>query len=415
MKVLVISSNGFSKTLNNGKTLESMFSAFKKEELCQIVTRPQKLIDFDYCKSIYCISQIQVLKCGLTGGESGYILQPFNNETSSASFDKLLKVKQFIPDCLREYASNLNNWQNESLWNWLNAEQPNVVFVVGGSTFLHSIAILISEKLKIPISTFFTDDYIIYPKPKGIFGLFLKKRLKKSYIQVVEKSEICFAIGDEMSREYTDYFGKRFLPIMNSLPPQQMRKNVFHDNQIVISYFGGIHLNRWRMLVRFSYLLPRNCVLNVYSAAKLNSTIIKAFNESGINFKGCVSGNLLRESMLNSNILLHVESDDPLNRRLTKLSISTKIPEYLMSGRCIIGFGPIEVASMKEIQNNHVGFVIDSSMSDAEISSYIATILSNTSEVEQIGIRGHEFALKKYDGKRNALFFRNQLESIINK
>ncbi len=412
MKVLVISSNGFSKTLNNGKTLESMFSAFKKEELCQIVTRPQNLIDFNYCNSIYCISQIQVIKCALTGRKSGYLLQPSNNESSSASFDKLLKVKRCIPNVLREYASNLTNWQNESFWDWLKAENPNLVFVVGGSTFLHSIAIIVSGKLKIPLTTFFTDDYIIYPKPKGFFGTYFRERLRKSYIQIIEKSARCFAIGDEMSREYNDYFGKCFLPIMNSLPPQQMIRNKIHKNQIVISYFGGIHLNRWRMLVRFSSLLPRNCVLNVYSAAKLNSKITKAFDESGIKFKGCVSGNLLRESMHESNILLHVESDDPTNRRLTKLSISTKIPEYLMSGRCIIGFGPIEVASMKEIQNNHVGYVIDSSMNDSEISAYIASILSKTPELELIGIKGYEFALKKYDGKKNAMFFRNQLESI---
>jgi len=415
MKALIISANGFSKVLNNGKTLESMFSAFRKEELCQIITRPQRLIDFDYCNSFYCISQIQVLKCGMTCKKSGYLLQYYNNENSSNSFDKLSKAKKYIPDILREFASNMNNWDNEFLWNWLKDESPNIVFVVGGSTFLHSIAIKISETLKLPLFTFFTDDYIIYPKQKGLFGSLIKNRLKKSYIRVIKESEKCFAIGDEMSREYHEFFGKCFIPIMNALPPQQMRKNIYNGNQIVISYFGGIHLNRWRMLVRFSSLLPPDCVLNVYSSAKLSNKITKAFNESGINFKGCVSGNLLRESMLESNILLHVESDDPSNRRLTKLSVSTKIPEYLMSGRCIIGFGPIEVASMKEIQNNHVGFVIDSSMNDFEISSKIAAILSNVSGIEEMGIKGHEFALKKYDGTKNAMLFRKHLESITNK
>jgi hypothetical protein len=42
----------------------------------------------------------------------------------------------------------------------------------------------------------------------------------------------------------------------------------------------------------------------------------------------------------------------------TRLSLSTKISEYMMSKRCILMIGPDEVSSTKYIKKYKVGFVI---------------------------------------------------------
>ena len=50
-------------------------------------------------------------------------------------------------------------------------------------------------------------------------------------------------------------------------------------------------------------------------------------------------------------MLVHVESFDNKSRQLTKLSISTKIPEYLATGKPIIAIGPREVASLEYLKD----------------------------------------------------------------
>ena len=62
MKILIVSANGFSKILNNGKTLESMFHYFAPSELCQLITRPQLQIDTEFCSSIYSVTEIDIIK-----------------------------------------------------------------------------------------------------------------------------------------------------------------------------------------------------------------------------------------------------------------------------------------------------------------------------------------------------------------
>jgi hypothetical protein len=49
---------------------------------------------------------------------------------------------------------------------------------------------------------------------------------------------------------------------------------------------------------------------------------------------------------------------DKVNRKLTRLSLSTKIPEYLASGRCIFVAGPPEVGSIRYIQDHEAGMVV---------------------------------------------------------
>lgn len=413
MKVLVISANGFSKTLNNGKTLEAMFSAFNRDDLCQIVSRPQKQIDFEFCNSYYCITEADTLIGIVSKRESGNILNRCTNIGSSNTTDRLYRLKKMIPQLIRDIAADCTNWQTEKFNKWLIAQKPDLLFLVGGSRFLHSIALYVKSYLNIPLATFYTDDYIIYPHFYGLTGSYLKNKLIASYRKIISESNLCFAIGDIMSKEYAEYFGKKFHPIMNALAPESYIEPESHNN-IVVSYFGGLHLNRWQMLIKFRKLLPDNIEFNVYTSSVLSEKIAKSFNDSKIIHRGCISGEELRNAMLNSDILLHVESDDKSNRRLTRLSVSTKIPEYLMSGRCIIGFGPQEVASMKELSNNDVGYSIDSTKSDSDIREQLKLILSDRTQFQIIGKRGYDFALKKYDGIENARVFKEKLNSIIN-
>ena len=60
MKVLIVSHNCFSTTQNMGKTLMSLFSEFKKEELMQLYFYPS-VPNVDVCDSCYRITDNDAL------------------------------------------------------------------------------------------------------------------------------------------------------------------------------------------------------------------------------------------------------------------------------------------------------------------------------------------------------------------
>ena len=79
-KVLVVSHNCFSKVSNNGKTLESIFSSFPKNDLGQVFFTEDSNIDFDFCDNFYRITDSNVIDSLLKGKSNcGQALSSFEN------------------------------------------------------------------------------------------------------------------------------------------------------------------------------------------------------------------------------------------------------------------------------------------------------------------------------------------------
>lgn len=415
MKILVVSANAFSKIYNNGKTLEAIFREFSPNELCQLFTRPQDsaFTDYEFCNNYYVVSEVDIINrlrgrnttCGgpLEKKEITYQSDVYNHFKNS-------KVKHF--GMLRDALWGLNLWKTKELKTWME-QQPDAVFLVGGgSKYLHSIGYYISSRLSIPLFLFYTDDYILHPIFKGIANKIRKNALIKDYNRIINYASGCFSIGTLMSKEYGLYFKKDFYPIMNSvpaedyIPPRQTSPKI-------LSYFGGLHLNRWKMICRIAKCLPTGWELRLFTASAISEEMAVQFRLNNVKVQGCVSGEELKEAMRKSSALIHVESDDPCNRALTHLSVSTKIPEYLMSGRAIIGYGPHEVASMRLLTDNKIGLFIDSSIGTDELEKKLKDLLFCDNLLKDTGLNGYRYAVDNFDLLKNGKKFRSQLEKLL--
>lgn len=402
MKVLIISANAFSSITNNGKTIEAIFSSFKTSELFQLFSRPHDIfINYDYALSYYVVSEIDIIKKIINpfsscGGEAFFYsydqkkLRPFN-------FIQKGKIKNWF--FLRDLIWSTNLWKSKQLRKWCLDIHPDAVFLVAGNCInVHILGRYISNYLDIPLVTFFTDDYIIYPVVTSLYAKLKKYRIQQYYLKTVAKSDLLFCIGEIMAKEYSKYYNKKFLHIMNAV---DINSYIIPSkkNNIIFSYFGGIHLDRWKMIVKLSELVPSYVTFKVYTHSVLSDDIISAFKKQHIICFPSIEGDDLKNAMQNSDILLHVESDDMYFRSLTRLSISTKIPEYLISGRMVIGFGPPEVASMKLLSDNNIGLVISSDNDNNYNRIILEHVINDKEYIEKMGQIGYEYAVKNFDKK----------------
>lgn len=423
MKVLVIAHNSFSDVLNNGKTLESLFKSFRKEDFAQLFFSENETPDFNFCNNYYKVTDIDVLKSIFKTNQNcgNHISEIKENsvliESKNGIFSTIFNIAKKFADKLTLFRDILwasNSWKSKKLFDWIEDFSPDLIFYVGGdSGFSHEIAVFLSEKYNLPLSIYFTDDYIIYPTNRNIVDYFQRKRMKKFYNKTVNRSLLSYAIGDLMANEYTKYFNKIFFPIMNSIDIAQYVPYQQVNKKIVFSYFGGLHLNRWKMLIKIAESLSSGQV-NVYSISEPENHILEKFKKVGIVFKGPVIGDDLQIAISSSDVLLHVESDDNYNRNLTKLSISTKIPEYLMSGRLIVGFGPSDVASMQILSTNEIGIVLSSDLLKEELQIELDQICSNFEFRKQLGKKGYDFAVENFNNQKIAEDFKQRLRGLIN-
>ncbi len=433
-KVLVVSHNAFSKIYNNGKTLESIFLDIPKENIAQIFFSQNEYPDYEFCNNYFKITDKDVLKNIFYPKKFGAILdvktddkiQKIEEQISTRSkIWKLLKSISSHIVILRDYLWKFNSWNTKKLSQWIDSFNPSIVFYYGGNAgFSHDIAIHIKKKYKLPLAVFFSDDYLINPIDRNFIDKLHKRRMRYFFANTVDNASVCFAIGDLMAAEYSDYFGKQFYPIMNSIDikPYVYKQNL--SNVITIRYFGGLHLKRWKMISRLGKVIKEinentvenriKFILEVYSTTKLNHTIIDSFNENCVDFKGSINGSELEKKMTDSDILLHVESDDEYYRSLTKLSVSTKIPEYLISGRCVVAYGPSEVASIRILSDNHIGYVISSEDIFEDIKIKLLKILQSPSLRISLGQKGYDYAVKVFNAEAIRKNFMLRLKNVIN-
>lgn len=413
----MISHNSFSCTRNNGKTLESLFYCQPKGCLAQIYFHAGSDPDLEFCGNMWQLSDNDVLNSLFrTPDQIGHQVVEGSSPTVAFSYPSILReIKKRTGNVFRDMIWRLGHWESPELWAWLKSFSPDIVFFVGGDAFFSAkVALSISSSLSIPIAVYYTDDYLFSLQTKSLKGRIKRLRLERLFQTVVSKASAHFVIGDYMAKEYEKYFHRPFYPIMNSIPIRPYKEYPNRD-ELEIVYFGGLHLNRWRMIARLANLVPDNTIIKVYtSISGINEEIRSVFDSAGVLYCGSLSGDDLLAAMTSADILLHVESDDERNRRFTRLAISTKIPEYLITGRPVLGFGPTEVASMRILSDNEIGVVLDSDMSDLFISENIASVVSNYIYRRDVGKKGYDFAVTYCNREVISSEFLSKLTTIVN-
>jgi len=406
MKILVISNNPFSNCFNNGKTLESLFSWASKDNLAQLFFHDAFNPDLDFCNNYFKVSDKEILRNLFNRNACGRIIE---KNVVSCPEGKQYKTSSVLSSlqCFRDilWKMGYRNKKRALLHEWVLNFAPDCIFFVGGNCgFAHGIALDIAELCRAKLYSYFTDDYIIYPKYKNILKNVQRERLKRIYDTTIEASSCCFVIGEMMALEYSKYYKRQFFPIMNSVPIIDFPPKPC-DNEFVISYFGNLSLNRWKMIIRFAQLL--NCVkgqacivLRVYSTSIPDKHVKELFSINDIHYMGMVLGDDYREALINSDMLLHIESDNLYDKSLTRLSVSTKLPEYMVTCRPIIAYGPKEVASMALLSDNNIGYVLNSESVASENEFQLSKILTlGSAEYRKMANRAFSYVSKHFSSQ----------------
>lgn len=415
-KILIIASNCLSLTSNNGKTYAALLSRYSKENLGQIYFTYAEEPNFNLCGKFFRISDVDVINSYYRGFCGLEIRNEYtSSEIQANRGNNLIKIaKKTIPSSIRDLLWYFCKWNDVGLKAWLNEFKPELIFYVGSNQgFSNRIARTLSKEMNIPLVTYYTDDYLINSIPRNIFYPLNKWRRNLIYQKTVKQSSLLYAIGSEMAEIYSEYFKREFKYVMNAVDVLPFSEYKHKSSHWIISYFGGLHLDRWKAIIKLAQGLPNSLSIQVYTLACINNEMQKEFDKCpNIKLCGGIKGQDMLDKMYSSDFLLHIESDDKFYRKLTSLSISTKIPEYLMCARPIIAFGPKEVASMKFLSKNEIGFVIDSELNLTNLKKKILEIIEDKEKISNVAKNGYKFAVNNFDKHKISKKIYEELESL---
>lgn len=276
----------------------------------------------------------------------------------------------------RNFVWSIGKWKSRSFIKWLEDFSPDVVFFQSGHISLtFRIVEFICDHYKVPLLMQTTDDYLSSKFTIDPFFWYNLISLRKWYNRFAKRSKAIFPIGDRMAEVYSSKFGGIYYPVMNSVTiTDRVFERTNDIDELRFVYTGSLHSGRFNMLCHLAEKLHnmggkyQKAHINVYSQVPPTPKEMKSIsNLTNISYEGGLyNQHDVSEVQQGGDVLIHVESFRPRDKYITRLSISTKIPEYMVSGTCILAIGPKDVASIKYITDQGFGFVI-SDFSDADL------------------------------------------------
>lgn len=407
-KVLIISHNLYDDSNNIGKTLVSLFNGWPKEKLAQIYFR-NDMPSFKYCDQYYCITDRDVVKsvCSFGRKKAGNIVYKDSSMILTETETNLYQVgnhRKPIISLTRDLIWSLNGWKSKKLENWLKDEvKPDIVLFVPNDYWLaYEIALYVHKIIDKPIIPFYMDDSFYLKVDNYGVDAFRRKIIRKLAVEIQKYSDKIFTICKSMSREYEEYFHAKCIEFVNSVDIIECAPKISKLDSLIFSYLGNLHSNRWKALCEIGKIIDNincekklNCELRVYSASVLEKKVEYEFHKiSCLKFMGKVSASEVHIKQCESDVLIHVEAFDKASVNSTRLSLSTKIPEYLNTGVCILAYGPAEIASIQYLRENNLAEVCCNYM---ELKKSITNIIENRECRIEFEKRGLIWAKKYHD------------------
>lgn len=440
-KVLVLSHNAFSKVQNNGKTLENFLGNYSKDKLAQIYLQPEEP-DFDFCSKYFRITDYEALNNVLLKGQMGNEILPgeknleirdlkplvqhlYGDRYSKKEKKGLGKIihKMFInrvPFCvlIRNCIWQSSDWCTSDLKNWIEDFKPDVLFFQGSScSFAYEIALWICDEYKLPLVLELTDDYTYFVNRFSAFERLNMKKYLKIFQKAILKAKSIIVISKYMEDEYKERFGgKQYAVLMNAIERNMAEKQNVDIYNMKIVYAGNVSIGRWKVikqigeaLDQINHMQDTKYRLFVFTPFYLERKVRHKLSKcNSINYGGCLNPQELEKEIETADMLLHVESFKKKMRKVTRLSISTKIPEYMASRRCIIGVGPRNIGSIRYLQDNSLGKVIFNYRKDIIIKEIMELI--NSPQMQKIF---EEHAYEQYLLEHNPIVVKATIEKII--
>lgn len=284
--------------------------------------------------------------------------------------------------------------------NALKAFSPDVIYTVGESISALDLSYRLSIALDIPIVIHFMDNWKHHIEwAENPLLKRYQKRLKQKCDLCYERSTACIAVSQGMADVYTEETGVAHNVVMNSIDTE-----AFHlpakaaSDEIHFVYAGGLHLGRHAALLMIGEHIDRICdetgakaSFSIYTSkenldlhagdfANLKHTVLHS----------AVPHDQIMKVYAQADILIHAESNENRNNDFFKYSVSTKMSEYLASGRTVMFFGPENIYLYDFLKDNDLAYTAASEAdADRLLRIFIAGRYENLADKAYAYARDH--------------------------
>lgn len=412
IKILIVNGQSMHDKNATGITLESMFSKFDSDSIAEVYySQIQPNVEStdayrSYCLPIETVPLNRFIRQWLGRKRINNYNQSITGidlRSNEAKNNKKAMFKSFILGLINYSPLFV---KDKSVLKEIDNFKPDVIYTLGADIIPLKLAVFFSKRYgNIPILIHYMDNWLETKYANSIALLLFRKKLQRIISDIRRKNKYALVISDKMASEYDEkYCPVKHFPIMNSIAVDgnQLIKSVKKDKEdVIFAYLGGLHLGRDEQLVRIQNAIEQyNCTckepkakLFIYTSKTNKDNFEKKFDKSCVEFKDFVPHERVFMEYEKVDVLLHIESFDSDLIDFTKYSLSTKISEYMFSGKPILLYAPEELAVYQYIQNNRCGVCVHE---EEHLVESITKLVADKEFRNKLGNNGYYTAIQKH-------------------
>lgn len=362
-RILIVNGESINSTSPTGITLGTIFAGFPKENLLELSLvegdAPAKVESHTLSGST---EVFRHLGRRLTGGNA--VSRQVNDRIrrsevaeDAEAYDSLMTFKQVV----NAYLDIGPVRPDRDLVQRARDFRPDIVYTAGSTVTILRLASLFARECECPMLLHYLDNWR-ESLHAGRFTWLPRRILRRRIAEIERSSAVALTISDKMTEAYTNKAGVRFVPVMNAVDTSraaQPPRDVGPDG-VNFVYAGGLHLRRYTSLLAVEQAVKAarhdglSCRLTIYTSEN-HAHVHGMFDPDVTTFMPAVTHAGVHDVYASADVLVHGESFDESLLPFIRYSISTKISEYMASGRPILCFAPGETALHSYVRENRVG------------------------------------------------------------
>jgi glycosyltransferase involved in cell wall biosynthesis len=255
------------------------------------------------------------------------------------------------------------------LMAWIADFRPDVVFAFITDLGYTQFALLLHDRLGIPVCLDIVDDWPNTHSRGTVLGRWIWPVVDRAFRQLLARSTICLTIGKEMERDYRSRYPGKFEALMCCDQPQrhlaaETRRKSPKD-EITIAYCGNLGMNRWKTFLDLLDAVNglrangMNIGVNLYSTDYPPEAADAMRRYDWLRSMPTPPHDELPGILKGSDILFHSECFDEEFRDYVRLSISSKSQVYMIAGKPILVYGPPGVGVVNYAKEYGWAYVVD--------------------------------------------------------
>ena len=410
-KVLVVTTNAWRD--NTGiNTLIEFFKCWNPDRIAQIYTK-STLPKTTVCNKFFSISENAVMRSvmnrSITTGKK------VHNETVNSNLDnpsakeeqKIYSYKGNVRDFLsfcREFVWKFGKWKNAELDHFIDEFDADVLFIpIYPTIYMGRIQKYIISRTQRPVVSYLADDNYTYRSVhKNPISLIHRHILRKYVKYIVEHSTKLMVISPKQKEEYDRLLGVDSVVMTKGIDFDPFKAYQV-GNPIKMIYTGKLIIGRWKSLAAIVEAFGGinrdgiKIMLDIYTTDSLTEEQKKLLNRNGCSVKGALTLEQVNGVQKEADILVFVESLEKKFRNTARLSFSTKITDYLRSGKCIFAVGGKDIAPI-DYFNRYDSAV--TAISYEQISEKLMDLVYNPDLVLEYAKKAYDCGVEHHERER---------------